>query len=210
MRRSYVVWDEAANPLVIVELLSDGTYKEDLGETEEPIAAPTKWRVYEEILKIPYYVTFDKETNEVQAFRLEQGVYVPFLLQDKGLWIAEVELWLDLWFGIYYRIERLWLRWKDKDGNWIPTLEERAEQERMQKQAALQVAEQERMQKEQERMQKEAALQVAEQQSQLAQQQSQRADQERIEKEKEREEKQLLAAKLRELGIDPSDIIGKK
>ncbi len=183
-RRSYVVWDEVANPLVAVELLSDSTYKEDLGETTESIegvAPPTKWRVYEEILKIPYYVTFDMATNELQAFRLVQGVYVPFTPIDKGLWIAEVALWLDLWFGSYYGIERLWLRWRDKDGNWIPTLEEKAEQESHRA--------------DQERMQKEAALKLAEQQTERAEKEAQRAD--------------LLAAKLRELGINPNEITGK-
>jgi hypothetical protein len=52
-------------------------------------------------------------------------------------------------------------------------------------------------------MQKETALQVAEQQSQ-------RTDQERKEKEAALQRADLLAAKLRELGIDPSEIIGKK
>jgi hypothetical protein len=66
-----------------------------------------------------------------------------------------------LWLGAYEGVERLWLRWRDKEGNWIPMPEEREEQERIQKEAALQ-----------------------------------RAD--------------LLAAKLRELGIDPNEIIGKK
>jgi Uma2 family endonuclease len=183
LRYSYVVWDEGANPLIVVELLSKHTKNDDLGRTRPgKKRQPDKWRTYEQILQIPYYVTIDRLTNEVKAFRLQAGRYVPYLFTDSGLWLEEVGLWLGMWSGYYRKMERLWLRWRDKDGNWIPTLEERAEQERMQK---------------------EVALQVAEQQSQLAQQQSQRADQ-------EREEKQLLAAKLRELGIDPSDIIGKK
>ncbi|EKV02164.1 hypothetical protein Lepto7375DRAFT_4375 [Leptolyngbya sp. PCC 7375] len=34
MRLSYVVWQEGVNPFVIVELISPGTEKEDLGETQ--------------------------------------------------------------------------------------------------------------------------------------------------------------------------------
>jgi Uma2 family endonuclease len=176
LRYSYAVWDEGVNPLIIVELLSKDTKDEDLGRKPgRNRNQPDKWDVYEQILKVPYYVTFDRVTDEVKAFRLQAGRYVPYVFTGQGLWLEEVELWLDRWEGYYDKIERLWLRWRDKDGNWIPTLEERADRESQRA--------------EQERMQKETALQVAEQ---------------------EREEKELLAAKLRELGIDPSEIIGKK
>jgi Uma2 family endonuclease len=192
MRYSYVVWDEGVNPLIVVELLSEGTEKEDLGQTianKETESPPTKWQVYEQVLKIPYYVTFDRVSNELRAFRLEDGEYVAFEPSERGLWIAEVELWLGLWVGSYERIERPWLRWRDKNGNWIPTNAERAEeqarraeQECKQKEVALQKAEQEAQRAEQERKQKEAALQQVEQ----------------------------MAAKLRALGIDPDEFINKK
>ncbi|TAF49595.1 MAG: Uma2 family endonuclease, partial [Oscillatoriales cyanobacterium] len=35
---------------------------------------------------------------------------------------------LGLWHGDYLGVDRLWLRWYDSEGNWIPTPEERAEQ----------------------------------------------------------------------------------
>lgn len=69
-----------------------------------------------------------------------------------------------------------WLRWWDTEGNLLLWSSERAEQER-------QRAEQERQRAEQER-------QRAEQERQRAEQESQRAD--------------ILAARLRELGIDPN------
>jgi Uma2 family endonuclease len=57
MRYSYVVWQEKVIPFIVVELLSEGTEKEDLGKTLREIKEPpTKWEVYEQILKIPYYV----------------------------------------------------------------------------------------------------------------------------------------------------------
>ena len=34
LRLSYVMWQEEVSPMVVVELLSPGTEKEDLGQTE--------------------------------------------------------------------------------------------------------------------------------------------------------------------------------
>jgi uncharacterized protein (DUF3084 family) len=75
--------------------------------------------------------------------------------------------------------DRLWLRWYDREGNWVltPTEQERqrAEQEKERAEQERQRAEQERQRAEQEQREKEAALRRAQQ----------------------------LEAKLRELGIDP-------
>ncbi len=76
LRLSYVIWQEGVAPFVVVELLSPGTEKEDLGETvaenlsnkgeqlegngnmgEIADKPPGKWEVYEQILRIPYYYT---------------------------------------------------------------------------------------------------------------------------------------------------------
>jgi hypothetical protein len=60
--------------------------------------------------------------------------------------MPELELGLGLWQGEFQGIERLWLRWYDARGNWIPT---EAEQERVEKAQALQQAEQKRQRAEQ-------------------------------------------------------------
>ena len=92
LRSSYVIWQEGVDPFVVVELLSPGTEKEDLGEYAEPVAggdslsvnpepgsiidtdievgnsqktkqiSPRKWEVYEQILPVPYYVVRRKNT----------------------------------------------------------------------------------------------------------------------------------------------------
>ena len=58
MRLSYVVWQEGVSPTLVLEMLSPGTEREDLGEG--PIRgreeSPSKWEVYERILQIPLYV----------------------------------------------------------------------------------------------------------------------------------------------------------
>ncbi|MBW4542873.1 MAG: Uma2 family endonuclease [Symplocastrum torsivum CPER-KK1] len=148
MRLSYVVWQEGINPYVIVELLSPGTEKEDLGEFDEEKLPPEskkvadngqtiepqreekpprKWEVYEWILRIPYYVVFSRYTNQLRAFKLDGAHYQELELHQSQVWMPELELGLRLWQGEFQGIERLWLRWYDAQGNWIPT---EAEQER--------------------------------------------------------------------------------
>jgi Uma2 family endonuclease len=76
LRLSYVTWQEKANPCVVVELLSPGTEGEDLGETkQEENKPPTKWDVYEKILRVPYYVVFCRYTNKVKPYHLVDGHY---------------------------------------------------------------------------------------------------------------------------------------
>ncbi len=197
MRLSYVVWQEGINPFIVVELLSPGTEKEDLGENESekfpPEAEdmsenghtaqfqieekpPRKWDVYEQILHIPYYVIFSRYTNQLRAFKLNGAHYQELELEESRVWMPELELGLGLWQGEFQGIERLWLRWYDAQGNWIPT---EAEYERQQ-------AEYERQQAEYERQQAEQARHRAEQaESQL----------------------ELLMQRLRDAGIDPDTFL---
>ncbi len=178
LRRSYVVWQERKIPFVVVELLSPGTEKEDLGiyaESESDMVSsvqpeasgklqssesqnglvnkttpPSKWFVYEQLLGVPYYIVFSRYTNRVRFFRLISGHYQEQPLDPKNprIWITELKIGLGLWQGEFAGIPRLWLRWYDAEGNWIPT---DTEQERAEKEQALEQAEQERTRAEQER-----------------------------------------------------------
>ncbi|MBD2345473.1 Uma2 family endonuclease [Anabaena subtropica] len=130
MRLSYVVWQEAIAPFLVVELLSPGTEAEDLGQTlRDANKPPTKWQVYEQNLRIPYYVVFDRYHNLLRVFQLTGTRYQAVALAEPKFWFEELELGLGVWQGSYQQTEGLWLRWYDVTGNWIPTLEERAEQE---------------------------------------------------------------------------------
>lgn len=87
LRSSYVSWQERRAPFVVVELLSPETEKEDLGpyadsestvlesfqqaskrELSETLTfngqrsekPPAKWNVYEQILRVPYYIVFSR------------------------------------------------------------------------------------------------------------------------------------------------------
>ena len=109
--------------------------------------------------------------------------------EGQRLWVEEVQLGLGLWQGSYQGIERLWLRWYDAAGAWIPTPAEQVEQQSQQKQLAQQQIEQERQRADQER-------QRAEQERQRAERERQRADSAQAQLES-------LKQQLRDAGIDP-------
>jgi Uma2 family endonuclease len=93
LRLSYVVWDEKVTPSVVVELLSPGTEKadtlvggfpdleqvskrEDLGQTASGAGEPpTKWDVYEHILKVPYDILYDRYKSVLRAYQLVENRY---------------------------------------------------------------------------------------------------------------------------------------
>ncbi len=131
LRLSYVIWQEGVSPTIAVELLSPSTEKEDLGAgrhfpnipSDKP---PSKWEVYEQILRIPYYVVFSRYTDQMRVFHLQGGHYGEITLTESKVWIEELSLGLGLWQGEYKANDRLWLRWYDAENNWIPTDSERA------------------------------------------------------------------------------------
>ncbi|MEQ8974010.1 MAG: Uma2 family endonuclease [Coleofasciculus sp. C1-SOL-03] len=133
------MYDLQVNPYVVVELLSPGTQEEDLGRTvQTPGNPPTKWQVYEQILRIPYSIVFSRYTNELQAFHLVGGHYVAMNFIDNRLLMPELELSLGLWQGSFRGINCLWLRWMTAEGELILTPEEEAveAQERAERLAA--------------------------------------------------------------------------
>ena len=207
MRWSYVVWHEKRPPLIVVELLSEGTEKEDLGETlREVNQPPGKWEVYERILRVPYYAVFGRFAEEPRFFKLQGKKYVELTNHGGHFRIPEAQLSLGLWHGIYNGVEHLWLRWYDGSGNLIPTREERAyeawqhaQEERLRANQAVMRAEQETKRAEQE-------ANRAEQQAKLVEQERLRAEQEQLRAEQEKQRAERLAEKLRQLGFDPEQL----
>jgi Uma2 family endonuclease len=143
LRLSYVIWQEGVSPSVVVELLSPGTEDEDLGRTERETESrpPTKWHVYEQILRVPYYVVFNRYTDELRAFTLVAGQYQALDLSEPRIWIPSLNIGLGLWQGEQRGITRQWLRWYDVGGHWIPTEAEQAEQAQQRAEQAQQRAE---------------------------------------------------------------------
>lgn len=130
LRLIYVIWQEGVAPFLVVELLSPSTEQEDLGQTlREANKPPSKWEVYERILRVPYYVVYDRYENNLRVLRLNGAGYAPTPLPENRFWIKELDLGLGLWQGTYQQTTGLWLRWYNTAG-WIPTLKEQAQQER--------------------------------------------------------------------------------
>ncbi|MEB3340328.1 hypothetical protein [Okeania sp.] len=114
----------------------------------------------------------------MQGFRLVGDRYQKAELIQGRLLVPEIELSLGLWQGSFNSVSRLWLRWMTWEGDLIPTLEEKEAAAKLEATLAKE---------------KEA---VAEQRATDAEQRATNAEQ----------QKERLAAKLRELGIDPDEI----
>lgn len=152
LRMSYVTWQEEINPFLVVELLSPSTQREDLGQTRrEKDEPPTKWQVYEQFLRVPYYVVYERERDSFRVFQLTGSRYQEIAIANNQLWLEELGLGLRLWQGSHKGIERLWLRFYDETGNLIPTEAEETERERQR--ADRERQEKERIQQEKERSQ---------------------------------------------------------
>ncbi|WP_404786658.1 Uma2 family endonuclease [Altericista sp. CCNU0014] len=145
LRFSYVIWQEVVVPFLVVELLSPTTELDDLGQTLREVNQPsTKWQVYEQLLRIPYYAVFDRYQSRFRMFRLVATCYQEMEISDQKFWFDEIQLGLGVWSGLYQNIEGLWLRWHDALGNWIPLSEERFEQEKQRAEQERQRADREK------------------------------------------------------------------
>ncbi|MDY7002741.1 MAG: Uma2 family endonuclease [Cyanobacteriota bacterium] len=162
----------------------EGRYPDVIVELTSPSTANVdigkKKDIYERTFHTQNYFIFNPfDQKSLQGWRLENKKYQGLQLNEKGwLWCEELELWLGTWEGTILRESAVWLRFYDSQGNLVLLPGEVAEQER-------QRAEQERQRAEQER-------QRAEQEQQRAEQEQQRAER--------------LAAKLKELGVDPDSV----
>ena len=135
---------EQVNPFLVVELLSPGTEAEDLGQTLRDVTRPpTKWQVYEQILKIPYYAVYDRHALNFRLFRLVATRYEEMTIEHQRHWFTELNLGLGVFPGTCSKYEGQWLRWYDAQGQMIPSDREDADQ-------ARQRAEQESLRAEQE------------------------------------------------------------
>jgi len=186
LRRSYVTWQEGKSPDVVVEFLSPGTDGEDLGrfyneatqgeefseesakrtQREKP---PGKLAVYEQYLRSPHYIVYSRYTQQLRYFKLEGRRYQEQLLnaQNPRLWLEDLGIGLGIWDGSFDGVPSHWLRWCDRQGNWLLTDTEQEERER--EQAQRQNA-QAQLEKEQAQLEKEQAqLEKEQAQAQLRQ-----------------------------------------
>ena len=173
-RKSWVLWAEQGKyPNVIIELLSNSTANVDKG---------FKKQLYQDTFRTPEYFWFHPDTLEFQGFCLVRGTYQPIEPNEQEwLWSQQ----LDLFVGVYESK----LRFFSPQGQLIPTPEERAEQEKQDKELAQEQA------------------QLAQEQAKLAQEQAQLAQEQA---EAERQQRELaqqrvaeLERRLKQLGVEP-------
>jgi len=93
-------------------------------------------------------------------------------------WLEEVGLGVTLWSGVFEGRQDVWLRWCDREGNVLPTGDERASLEK----------------------------QRAQQPEERAQQAEERAQQSEEQASLEKQRAQILAEKFLKLGIDPDTV----
>jgi Uma2 family endonuclease len=173
IRRSYTPHIEGEPVAVVMEFLSDSDNTE---YSIRPTFPYGKLYFYEKILQVPVYVIFNPYEVTLEVRRLENGQYNLQAPSELGrFWIPELDLFLGIWQGTHLGLNINWLRWWDAAGNLLMWSSEQVEQER----------------------------QRAEQERQRAEQERQRADDAISQLEIERQRQAALAAKLRELGIDP-------
>ncbi len=161
LRLSYVIWQEGKSPDVIVEFLSPGTEKEDLGrfydksskvpdnpafppppqdtsdrsELERTgIRPPRKFKLYERILRVPHYIVYSRYTGRLRYFKLEDEQYQeqPLNSNNPRIWLDDLEIGLGIWSGTFDQVPSNWLRWCDRSGSWFLTDTEQANLEREQ------------------------------------------------------------------------------
>jgi Uma2 family endonuclease len=181
-RRSYVLWKEFVAPLIAIEFVSgNGSEERDTTPPSETEKAGKFW-VYEQAIRIPFYVIFDAWKDNVEVYHLVDGRYAKMQPNERGHFAIAP---MDVEIGLQQEGSTTWLRWWDESGNLLLTGDERAIAE---KQARLD------------------AEAIAEQQTAIADQERLIATQERLAKQEAEQKAQRLAEKLRSLGINPDDV----
>jgi Uma2 family endonuclease len=183
IRRSYTPNVEGDAVSVVMEFLSDADNSE---YSIRPTFPYGKLYFYEKILQVPTYVIFNPYETTLEVRILQNNQYVLQEPSDLGrYWIPELKLFLGIWQGTRLGLNINWLRWWDEAGNLLLWSSEQAELEKQRAEAERQRAEAEKQRAETERQRAETAV---------------------AELESERHKKEILAAKLRELGIDPDGV----
>jgi hypothetical protein len=138
-----------------------------------------KFWIYEQAVHGGYYGIFVVETGELEVHRLEGTKYRRLTPNERGRYpIEPLGVELGVWNGHYFNEDAPWLRWFDSEGEMLPIGREQVQQE-------VRRVEEERRR--------------AEEQRQLAEEEHRRA-------EEQRQRAERLAARLRELGVDPAGI----
>jgi Uma2 family endonuclease len=129
--RSYLVWQFGKPPEVVIEIVSN-KIGEELGK---------KLKIYEQV-RVSYYIVYDPDQHLGQQVLRVHELKGRRYAESQESWLEQVGLGLRLWEGEFEGRQDIWLRWCYRDGNIVLTGDERAEQERLEKEQQQQRAEQ--------------------------------------------------------------------
>jgi hypothetical protein len=191
-RLSYVLAEEnQVAPILVLEVVSQ-TYG---GEYDEKMRIYAEMGIRYTVIFNPHHWRRDKR-DPLEVYELQDNQYQR--LPGNPVWLEGVALGIGVERREVTQWQRDWLYWYNREGERYPTPEEIIAQERMRAEQSGQQAEQERIRAERERLLKEQASQQIEQERMRAEQANQQV-------ERERRRAERLAAKLRQLGLDPND-----
>lgn len=123
MRRSYVLWQELAWPLVLLEYASDGCEEE-----RDRMSKRGKFWVYERIIRPAFYGIYLPYEARIEMYHLVEHAFKPMTPNARGRFsISGLGVELGIWQGKYGDYEVPWMRWWDDQGRLLLTGEEKAE-----------------------------------------------------------------------------------
>jgi Uma2 family endonuclease len=184
-RPNYLVWEERKFPELVIEITSETTRKNDLGN---------KLELYRDEWKVKEYFLFDPHEDylepSMQGFRLVDGDFVR-IREKAGRLPSRV-------LGLHLERSGSELRfWNPSTDQWILTDREWAEQERRTAEQERLLADEARLLADEARLLADEARLLAERERQLKNQQASRADRAEAELAKLRSELQQLEAERR-------------
>ncbi len=181
-RNSYVMWQELVRPAVVMEFVSDSSRGSEYDRTPER----GKFWVYERVIGASYYVIYDPREVKLEVYHLDDVEYELMQPDERGFYLIKpLNLNLGMHYSTYGGCTSNFLRWFDLEGELLPTNEERVVEESSRAEEYAKHAEFQKRRADQER-------EIANREKQHALREKERAD--------------LLAAKLRELGVDPDSL----
>ncbi|WP_309739904.1 Uma2 family endonuclease [Chamaesiphon sp. OTE_20_metabat_361] len=203
LRPSYVLWEEQVVPSFVLEVVSGTPGREYTSKLDEYAR-----------MGVLYYVIYNSKRRRKPKLEIHKLVNDKYELQDSNpFWMPEIGLGIGYERGDYGGLTRDWLYWYNEHNRRYPTPAEQIRQAQAQVvQERAQVV-QVQAQVTQERAQVlQAQAQLAQERAQVLQAQAQVAQerdrvlQAQVQVAQERDRSNKLAAKLRELGIDPDNI----
>jgi Uma2 family endonuclease len=192
-RRSYVLWNDLVPPTLIIELVSD----ESRGTEHDKTPEEGKFWIYENAIKAPYYAIYDPDTTKIELYQLKRGKYHLLNAGEDGLYaIPQMHVRLGTHYDFHDGMTLNWLRFFDEEGTMFP----------LQAEAEALKTEKERKRAEREKRKADREKERADSEKERANSEKERANSEKDRANSEKERADRLAAKLRELGIDPERI----